>query len=281
MAAVGWVPCADGVGVQDGELSALKAHDANEVGRHRAMIDNNTRKELDKLRRQLHGEQRLKLEAFQKLDALRNDFKWEEYFESTDDKQSMVSYWKKRFVESNQSLQQTLEDNERLLEAIRAAGLDVPLEVQQVRSASSQAPAPAPPPSLSISSSFRPQSAPVLRPISAQVTRGRTRPASGAVQSSGDLIASVLHETSAADEQGIDSILTADASHMPAARPPTGGGAGKRLAMARSAAGPAGDRPGSAAHQAALPGQRPTSRAAGGGGFYVRRPGQGKLAYYS
>ncbi len=27
------------------------------------------------LRRQLHGEQRLKLEAFQKLDALRNDFK--------------------------------------------------------------------------------------------------------------------------------------------------------------------------------------------------------------
>jgi hypothetical protein len=28
---------------------------------------------------------------------------------------------------------------------------------------------------------------------------------------------------------------------------------------------------------AALPGQRPPSRAAGGGGFYVRRPGTGKL----
>ena len=187
----------------------------------------------------------------------------------------MVSYWKKRFVESNQSLQQTLEDNERLLEAIRAAGLDVPREVQQARSDSAQAPAP--PPTLSMASSFRPQSAPVLRPISAQVNRGRARPASGAVQSSGDLIASVLHETSAADELGI---INGDAT-TPASRPGTGGGAGKRLALARSAAGPAGDRPGSAAHQSALPGQRPPSRAAGGGGFYVRRPGQGKLAYYS
>jgi hypothetical protein len=73
------------------ELQVLKSQDPNELGRHRAMIDNNTRKELEKLRRQLHGEQRLKLEAFQKLDALRNDFKWEEYFESTDDKQAALA----------------------------------------------------------------------------------------------------------------------------------------------------------------------------------------------
>lgn len=272
--------------MQDAELTALKAHDANEVGRHRAMIDNNTRKELDKLRRQLHGEQRLKLEAFQKLDALRNDFKWEEYFESTDDKQSMVSYWKKRFVDSNQSLQQTLEDNERLLEAIRAAGLEVPQEVQQSRTSTAQAGTltPAPPPSLSMASSFRPQSAPVLRPISAQVTRPhRARPASGAVQSSGDFIAGVLHETSAADEEGIQS----GEATQHGSRASTGSSAGRRLALARGAAASSsnkiggGSSGGSAAAAAALPGQRPNSRAAGGGGFYVRRPNQGKLAYYS
>ena len=279
MAAVGWVPCADGVGVQDGELSALKAHDANEVGRHRAMIDNNTRKELDKLRRQLHGEQRLKLEAFQKLDALRNDFKWEEYFESTDDKQSMASYWKKRFVDSNQSLQQTLDDNERLLEAIRAAGLEVPQEVQHTRTSTAHGQlTPAPPPSLSMASSFRPQSAPVLRPISAQVTRPhRARPASGAVQSSGDFIAGVLHETSAADEEGIQS----GEATQHAGRPGTGSSVGRRLALARGAAGGSAKAAAASPGTAALPGQRPPSRAAGGGGFYVRRPNQGKLAYYS
>jgi hypothetical protein len=268
-------------GVQDAELSALKAHDANEIGRHRAMIDNNTRKELEKLRRQLHSEQRLKLEAFQKLDALRNDFKWEEYFESTDDKQSMVSYWKKRFVDSNQTLQQTLDDNERLLEAIRAAGLEVPEEVQQTRSSTAQGtgqPTPPPPPSLSMASSFRPQSAPVLRPISAQVSRpNRARPASGAVQSSGDFIAGVLHETSAADEEGIQS----GAATQQPVRPSTGSSASRRLAMARGAAAAHGNPGNSAASGAALPGQRPPSRAAGGGGFYVRRPNQGKLAYYS
>lgn len=195
----------------------------------------------------------------------------------------MVSYWKKRFVESNQSLQHTLEDNEKLLEAIRAAGLDVPLELQQQRSVSVQAgkaATPAPPPSLSMASSFRPQSAPVLRPMSAQVTKAsqRTRPASGAVQSSSDILANVLHETSAADEQ---NILAGEATYQPT-RPGAGGGAGRRLALARGAAAGA-ERPLSAAlpQGAALPGQRPPSRAAGGGGFYVRRPGQGKLAYYS
>ena len=232
---------------KDADFAALKAQDPNELGRHRAMMDQNTRKELEKLKRQLHAEQRLKLEAFQKLDALRNDFKWEEYFESTDDKQSMVSYWKKRFVDSNQSLQHTLEDNEKLLQAIRAAGLDVPLEVQQQRSVSAHAgkgATPAPPPSLSMASSFRPQSAPVLRPMSAQVTKGshRTRPVSGAVQSSSDILANVLHETSAADEQ---NILEGDNAYVPT-RPGTGSSAGKRLALARGAVGSA-QRPLSAA----------------------------------
>merc|ERR1719163_2080756 len=105
--------------------------------------------ERDKLRKELdlanRNKQSLltwkvaKTQLLAELEGLRNDFKWEEYFESTDDKQSMVSYWKKRFVDSNHSLQQTLEDNERLLEAIRAAGLEVPQEVQQSRTSTAQA----------------------------------------------------------------------------------------------------------------------------------------------
>jgi hypothetical protein len=270
---------------KEAELAALKAQNPEELSRHKSIMHNNTKKELEKLRRQLHSEQRLKLEAFQKLDALRNDFKWEEYFESTDDKQSMVAYWKKRFVESNQSLQQTLEDNERLLEAIKTAGLDVPREVQHARGSTAtgaggmgEPGAPAPPPTLSMASSFRPQSAPVLRPMSAKVARPRVRPASGAVNaSSGDVIAGVLHETSAADAQGLGS-GEATAGYPPQqTRPSTGNSAGRRLALAKSAAlGQQAQPPGALAGD-----QRAPSRAAGGGGFYVRRPGQGKLAYYS
>ena len=46
-------------------------------------------------------------QAFNKLEALRNDFKWEEYFERNDDKQSMAAYWKKRYQEASSQLAAT------------------------------------------------------------------------------------------------------------------------------------------------------------------------------
>jgi len=55
----------------------------------------------------LQAEQKLKLEAFARLEALRNDFRWEEYFERNDDKQSMAAYWKKRFQEASSQLNAT------------------------------------------------------------------------------------------------------------------------------------------------------------------------------
>ncbi|KAJ1472246.1 hypothetical protein T484DRAFT_3445721 [Baffinella frigidus] len=78
------------------------------------MMDMNKNKEVDKLKRQLLAEQKLKLEAFNKLEALRNDFKWEEYFERNDDKQSMAAYWKKRYQEASSQLQATTDENMQL-----------------------------------------------------------------------------------------------------------------------------------------------------------------------
>lgn len=57
------------------ELKALQSQDPAELARHRAMIDSSVRKEAEKLRRMLASEQRLKLEAFQKLEAMRADFR--------------------------------------------------------------------------------------------------------------------------------------------------------------------------------------------------------------
>jgi len=239
---------------KESELKSLHSHDPTDIARHRAMLDANSRKEVEKLRKQLVQEQRLKLEAFQKLDELRNDFRWEEYFESVDDKQSVVSYWKRRFLECSSSLHKSVEENERLMEAMAAAGLDLPEEVKQSRTNSAVHPVPnlpPPPPTLGSSSSFRPQSAPVVRPVSGKVIKSR-RPLSGAVLPGTDIISSVLHETQAIDERAsLNPVISTKKLSLPSAgsRPGTSQGS-------KSGASPSGLLP----------------RAAGGGGFYVRRP---------
>uniref|UniRef100_A0A7S4NV28 Uncharacterized protein n=1 Tax=Guillardia theta TaxID=55529 RepID=A0A7S4NV28_GUITH len=238
---------------KEAELKTLHAHDPTDIARHRAMLDANSKKEVEKLRKQLQQEQRLKLEAFQKLDELRNDFRWEEYFESVDDKQSVLSYWKRRFIECSASLQKSVEENERLMEAMTAAGLDLPEDVKQSRAQSSAhtgSALPPPPPTLGSSSSFRPQSAPVARPVSGRIKS--RRPLSGAVLPGSDVISSVLHETQAIDEKAIlNPVISSKKLSLPSAGSRPGTSQGNK-----TSASPSGLLP----------------RAAGGGGFYVRRP---------
>ena len=54
----------------------------------------------------------------------------QEYFDATDDAQSLAAFWKNRHAEANNLLQATVEENERLLAAMDAAGLEVPEEVR-------------------------------------------------------------------------------------------------------------------------------------------------------
>ena len=288
------------------ELRALQGQDPQELARHRAMIDNSARKDAEKLRRMLVSEQKLKLEAFQKLEAMRADFRWEEYFEGTDDQQSLTMHWKRRFNESNAQLQSATEENQRLIQALEGAGVEIPQDIRDAHSAAAAAAAsasntPAPPP-VPGGGAGRPVSAPVLRPISAVYASrasAKSRPTSGAVANR-DSIASILN-----DPSGLSSIDDTRASRPPPAPSSSLGNAGfqpdssklqsgaqsraqsaKRPVSAFTGAStpstrPASSRPvsGSRLNQAPGGSSSPAAKAAGGGGFYVRRPGTGRLVY--
>jgi hypothetical protein len=64
--------------------------------KHRELIESKSSKELSRLQRQLTIEQRLKQEAFRKLEEMRADVRWGEYYETANDPKSALNYWKKR-----------------------------------------------------------------------------------------------------------------------------------------------------------------------------------------
>jgi len=115
---------------KDTELKQIQTTNTEAVRRHQQLVETKASKDIKRLRAQILHEQRMKNEAFQKLEAVRNDFRWEEYFEATEDSEGMQNYWKRRYHDVNKNLQAAMEENDRLWTVARDFGVELPQQVE-------------------------------------------------------------------------------------------------------------------------------------------------------